>query len=269
MAFKIGFSAEETLPDSEPVYEAPGTVAAPRKSVVQVLFADKGIKLSYYNDQFDLHCGDIVFVEGKLEGQRGHVVEVSYNFKIKVSEYKRVIAVAETDVHGQFFMADSHFVTFDPNTLPPKKIATWFMPPKNDDDFVSGSDDSSFCLSDLSVFKVSEQIAERGYNYYTENRVVYICVNGTEGYAIVEGSVPYEVEFNYIDGEISGLVCSCFCGFNCKHEVATMLQLCETLELIEKNYAAEYESTGYFAAVKKSTLFIYTIDSRENGSFAI
>ena len=27
--------------------------------------------LAYYNDRFDLHVGDIVFVDGRLEGLRG------------------------------------------------------------------------------------------------------------------------------------------------------------------------------------------------------
>ena len=38
-----------------------------RKSVVRVLF-ESGINLTYYNDLFDLHYGDIVYVKGKLEG---------------------------------------------------------------------------------------------------------------------------------------------------------------------------------------------------------
>ena len=44
----------------------------------------------------------MVYVDGKLEGQRGRVVEVSYTFKIKLSDYKRVIAVVDTNVSGQF-----------------------------------------------------------------------------------------------------------------------------------------------------------------------
>lgn len=77
------------------------------------------------------------------------------------------------------------------------------------------------------------------------------------------------MEFSYHYGEISGLVCNCFCSYNCKHEFATMLQLKETLELIEKHYAAEYERTGYFAAVTKGTLFAFAIDGKETGSFTI
>ena len=50
-----------------------------RKSVVRVLF-ESGINLTYYNDLFDLHEGDTVYVEGKLEGQRARVTDVNYNF---------------------------------------------------------------------------------------------------------------------------------------------------------------------------------------------
>lgn len=41
--------------------------ATPRKSVVQVQFPCFGHSLAYYNDQFDLHPGDRVYVDGKLE----------------------------------------------------------------------------------------------------------------------------------------------------------------------------------------------------------
>lgn len=270
MAFKIGFAAEQPQTKTESTYIAPQRRIAPRKSVVQVRFPDRGTTLAYYNDQFDLHCGDIVFVDGKLEGLRGRVVDVNYNFKIKISEYKRVIAVADTEVHGQFHMAGSHFVTFNSAALPSNKVATWYIaPPKEEDEYVSGTDDSSFRLDDLKGFKVSESVADRGHEYYMENKVVYICIDGTSGYAIVKGSSPYEVEFTYSDGEISGLVCSCFCSYNCKHEVAAMLQLRETLELIEKYYADEYECTGYFAAVNKGTLFAFAIDGKDVGSFTL
>ena len=50
-----------------------------RKSVVRVLFESR-INLTYYNDLFDLHYGDIVYVEVKLEGKRARVNDVNYNF---------------------------------------------------------------------------------------------------------------------------------------------------------------------------------------------
>jgi len=271
MAFKIGFAAESSdNKPSETTYPAWKAPNVPRKSVVQVYFAGKNTTLAYYNDQFDLHCGDLVYVDGKLEGQRGRVTDVNYNFKIKVSDYKRVIALVDTTVNGQFYMAGSHFVTFDRAALPSSKVVTWFKSPmKEDEEIVSGSDDSSFNLDDLKGFKVSPAIAERGHEYYMESRVRYISIDGNKGYAIVEGSDSYEVEFRYSNGGISGLVCTCFCSYNCKHEFAAMLQLKETLELIEKHYAAEYERTGYFAAVTKGTLFAFAIDGKETGSFTV
>lgn len=271
MAFKIGFAAEHSEKRSaEATHAVPQQTVTPRKSVVQVYFAGREMTLAYYNDQFDLHRGDMVYVDGKLEGMRGRVVEVNYNFKIKVSDYKRVIAVVDRTVNGQFFMAGSHFVTFDRASLPISKVITWFKAPaKEDDAFVSGSDDTTFCLNDLGGMKVSAAIAERGHNYYIENKVKYICIDGTKGYAIVEGSEAYEVEFEYRNGEIRQLVCSCFCSYNCKHEFAAMLQLKETLELIGKHYEDEFERTGYFAAVNKGTLFAFAIDGKETGSFIL
>lgn len=266
MGFKIGFAADfSDAKTSAPVALEAHNITA-KKSVVQILFPGRSATLAYYNDQFDLHVGDIVFVDGKLEGQRGRVVEVSYNFKIKASDYKRVIGLADTEVHGQFFGAGSHFITFDRSALPCNKIITWYKAPeKEDDEYISGSDDSSFLLADLKTMKVSAAIAERGHDYYTENRVRYISIDGYKGYALVEGSEPYEVEFEYKNGEICGLVCSCFCSYNCKHEFAAMLQLKESLEKIEKNYAELYAHTGYFAAIDKGVLFDIAIAGKDNG----
>ena len=129
--FKIGFngSAEEHR-------KAPGEAhsicpaVTPRKSVVRVHFPARNMNLSYYNDAFDLKCGDIVFVEGKLEGLRGRVVDVAYNFKIKLYDYKRVISVSDTNVQGEFFFAGSHFVTFDRSFLTKRSSPGLSHPPR-------------------------------------------------------------------------------------------------------------------------------------------
>ena len=167
-------------------------------------------------------------------------------------------------------MVGSHFITFDRMALPSDKVTRWFKAPANEDDeFISGNDDTSFYLDDLKGMNVSAAIAERGHDYYMENKVRYICIDGTRGYALVEGSETYEVEFRYLDGEISGITCSCFCSYNCKHEFAAMLQLKETLELIEKHYEDEFLRTDYFAAINKGTLFTFAIDGKEAGSFSL
>ena len=169
--FKIGFngSAEEHRQAPEEAHSICPAVT-PRKSVVRVHFPARNMNLSYYNDAFDLKRGDIVFVEGKLESLRGRVVDVAYNFKIKLSDYKRVISVADTNVQGEFFFAGSRFVTFDRSTLPYEKVITWFKAPaKEDEMFVSGNDESGFLLRDLGAMSISRATADRGHDYYTES----------------------------------------------------------------------------------------------------
>ena len=142
--------SQENAQTASPSPKASPDAAAPRKSIVQVLFPCWVKTLAYYNDLFDLKKGDRVYVDGKLEGQLGIVTSVNYNFKIKLSEYKRIIALVNTDVHGKFYMAGSHFVTFDLNALPPAQATLWFRAPASEEGvYVTGDDDFSFPLDNL------------------------------------------------------------------------------------------------------------------------
>ena len=271
MFHRIGFAScsDESVSQSIPSAVSPAG-RTPRKSVVRIHFSARNMTLSYYNDAFDLKVGNLVYVDGKLEGLRGRVVDITYNFKIKLSDYKRVISVADTEVNGEFFFAGSHFVTFDPTALPYSKVISWFKAPdKEDDIYASGNDDFSFNLNDLSTMKISHDVAERGHDYYMESRVRYICLDGSKGHAIVEGTQIYELEFEYQNGEIRNLTCSCFCSYPCKHEFAAMLQLRETLELIAKNYEPQYKASNYFAAVVKGTLLSFAVDGKDVGSMIL
>ena len=242
----------------------------PRKSLVQIRFPDSAATLTYYNDRFDLKAGDLVYVDGKLAGQMGCVKTISYNFRIKLSDYQKVIAVVDTDVHGKFHMAHSHFVTFDPAALSAKQALSWFRAPvQEDEEIICCTDGSAFPLEDLKALSLPLHIARRGYDYYLENRVRYLCIDGTKGFAIVEGSKAYTVEFEYQDGQIRNLLCDCPCSCACKHEFAALLQLKETLALIESRYSAEFEKSGCFAAILKSTLFTVSIYGKETGSITI
>lgn len=243
-------------------------VIKPKKSVVQVYFPHRGTGWAYYNDSFDLKVGDFVYVEGRLEGYRGQVTEVNYSFKIKLSDYKKVVAVIDTSVKGDFFLAGSHIASFDRNAIPFSKVLTWFKAAENEEDYASGNDDTNkFPLDDLSKMKISHDAADRGRDYYIANRVEFIEIDGTCGRAIVDGSESYEVEFDYIEGEISNLKCSCFCSGTCKHEFAVMLQLKETLELISKNYEDEYN--GYFAIISKSVFMNTVMNKKVSGKISL
>ena len=270
MSFKIGFTAETER--KEQTYQNTITQkefkANAKKSVVDVFFPDRHLTCSYYNDMFDLKRGDIVYVDGKLEGKRGRVVDINYNFKIKLSDYKRVIGVADTDVIGEFHLAGSHFITTDGGALAFEQIITWFKAPSHDEETVSGEGDEVFNLANLGDMKIDKATADRGYDYFMENRVAYIELDHGKGRAIVTGTKPYEVEFNFANSDISGLVCNCYCTGSCKHEFAVMLQLKETLDIIAENYKF-IDLHDYLAVVNKIVFFENAIDSKTKGNFTI
>lgn len=270
MKNKIGFGSEfyEDFGKAAP-QRGPEPTILPRPSLVQVHFPERGLTLSYYNDRFELHPGDYVYVDGKLEGLRGRVTEVSYHFRIRLSDYKRVTAVADTRVRGQFFFAGSHLLTFDRAALPYEKVLGWFRAPAEDEEFACGYDDTAFLLDEPHRWPVSEAVAERGLDYYSSNKVRYLCLDGTRGRALVEGRELYEVEFTYEDGEIRNPFCSCYCSGFCKHEAAALLQLRETLDRIETHYAEAFAQSGYFAAVYRGTFCLYALDVPGAGSLTL
>lgn len=97
MSFKIGFASESDNKNAaETIRRESQRTIASRKSLVQVYFPDRNTTLTYFNDRFDLYCGDLVYVDGKLTGLIGRITDVNYNFKIKISDYKRVIALVDT-----------------------------------------------------------------------------------------------------------------------------------------------------------------------------
>ena len=268
MKYKIGFHGyeEEKKEDLQPLEIGENK---PVKSIVQVRFPSQGRSFAYYNDRFDLLVGDIVFVEGKLEGVQGVVTEVSRSFKIKLSDYKRVVAVADTTVKGELFFGGSHLIAFDKSVISYEKVRGWFLPPESDEEVAVGYDDEGFFLDELGDFEIKPEIAKRGFDYYNHNKVVYISVDGTTGRGIVEGSRFYEVSFDYGNGGIRNITCDCFCSYHCKHEFAALLQLRETLKIIEDLYDDEYSQGDYFAAVSKSALMNYAVDRKEKGSIVL
>ena len=74
MKMKIGFSiGENKKENAENIVNAIApeiVVEEPVRSVVTVRF-ENGKEYPYYNDEFNLNVGDVVFVDGKLAGQPG------------------------------------------------------------------------------------------------------------------------------------------------------------------------------------------------------
>lgn len=68
MKHPIGFCVQSKAPEAASPTPAMQPEAAAVPSVVRVYFPERGRAFSYYNERFDLHEGDVVYVSGKLAG---------------------------------------------------------------------------------------------------------------------------------------------------------------------------------------------------------
>lgn len=264
MMNKIGFKAESEkeileIELEEENYEKNEIV--PMESVVDVYFQSRGRTYPYYNDEFDLKEGDVVFVDGKLEGCRGVVTNVSYSFKIDMSVYKRVISVADNKVNGKVHINPRDVLTFDKNAFDYDKISSWIIPPKKED-FKTSVSGESFELETLEGLEVSKMSLDKGKEKFLDGDVKFLELKSTKGRAIVEGRYMYEIEFEYSEGKVSNLVCPCFNSATCSHEIAAMYKLELVLNDIHEKYREDYN--GFFAVVDK-ILFIENVLIGEEG----
>ena len=230
----------------------------PVPSLVRVYFADRGAEYTYYNDAFDLREGDIVYVEGKLEGVRGQVTGVNRNFRIRLSDYKRVVGRAETAVRGAFSLAGDYLLAHDRETLPYDRAITWFKAPMKPGEVIAfGYDGADFPLSEMERAFPPAAI-ERGEAYFLQNRVVYLELDEHLVRAVVQGTRFYEVSFLFDGERVSIPTCDCYVAGPCKHAYAALRALRELLEHAPI-------CPDYFAAVEKGTLLSYTLGANHSG----
>lgn len=267
MKFPIGFSMNDTEPQEQCQQDKGRDKVSSPASMVLVRFPGCNIPLSYYNDQFSLMPGDIVFVEGKYAGTAGRVEKVSTDFHVDLEDYKKILGVADTHVRGTFYQAGpSHLITYDPNALPYRQVLSWFKP-LSEEEFYINYEEDGFPLREVGQWPFTHPILDRGLDYYNENKVVYLALENGQVKAIVTGTHPYEVAFTFRDGQICGLKCDCPCGYGCKHEVAALLQFRELLDAVEEKYPGRMTGGVAFAAVFKGSFYSFAVDA--NGDTAL
>lgn len=270
MKLKIGFSDKSEEVADVNAYDMADKPRKeePRKSVVRVYFEEKHFACSYYNDMFDLKKGDTVFVEGKLEGLKGIVVEVSYSYKIKLSDYKKVISKSDTDIHGKLCQAGNYFIAYDRNVIPFEKLRTWYKPPITEEEYDENFEGDPILLSNLENEKIPPYVLQSGKHIFSNNKVLYLSVENSKGHAIVEdGGVYHEIEFVYESGYIGDVFCDCFNVEICEHGAAVLYKLKELIELSEKKYSrTELE---YIAAVEKTEIFncLFNVENQTEITF--
>ena len=229
----FGRTEEDTGTDVTITEEPPAEM--PRCSLVNVRFPGKNRTYSYYNDLFDLHEGDLVFVSGKLAGERGVVDSVNYRFKINPAAYQRVIGRIVISMKGTYAPILDKMISIDREAVAPETFRSWVMPPADDvepTEYITG-EGYSFDLEHFAECpEVEEAVLNRALDYCTEGRVCYLSVRDHVGTAFVEGTKWYQVDFRYEDGYVRDMYCECPYPGLCKHCIAILITLREILKRI-------------------------------------
>lgn len=201
------------------------SVDAPVRSLVSINFERMNHALTYYNDQFDLKPGDRVFVTGKLEGEIGIVESVTTKFRIKLADYQKVIALAQTPMHGTYSPKGTIMRSYDPEALSPNEFRQWILPPKangdNPEDEIIFGDGFEIPLDDpSSADGVDPAVFDRAINLCRSGKVAFVSVRNGEGKAFVRGSCWYEIDFTLRNNLLQEAYCECPYAGLCKHLLA-------------------------------------------------
>lgn len=245
----------------------------PRKCLALVEFEDFFKPLSYFNDQFDLEVGDLVYVEGKLEGKRGRVIEIASSFHIKTNDYKKIVAVADTKLCGDIHLCGKYAFDLEGDVLPVEKVRTWFFSPCEISESFLERSGKTYKLDDEKSWHFKEDERKRGEQLFTADKVVYLSVHDLCAYAIVQGTEDfYEVQIPLAFGEkgyeFYAPVCECFCFGTCKHQYAALLQLKKLQNMLTRFFGDTNRECEDFAAVNTDLLYRCCIVGKERGKLS-
>lgn len=257
---------ETGITDTKELVHSKSMLSNKNMTLVQVYFVAKDDAFLYLCEDIILHEGDHVYVSGKMKDTLGIVVDVRHQFKVRPSKYERVITKIDTQLQGEFKIFNRLLLSFDRKSLGKEKISQWFFPPQGEEPYISTYRPAPFPLDDLTQFPIEHARLERGLQYYKEQRVVYMCIDDRFGYAIVRGSEYYEVEFEYNNGIIEDISCSCYCDGHCKHEFAVLLELQYMLQMVEKEFKNEYSKNGYVATIDKDIVWQMSVRWTNKGT---
>lgn len=161
----------------------------------------------------------------------------------KLSDEDLVILKAniKTKISDRIDIAFNRYLPIDLNILDSLFIIVFRYLPKRLDDFMNeifGSITYSYYQNDyrrefdFDLFNsnldsiYSKTISERGIEYYTNDRVLYLEKVDDRYFSVVEGSKKYVVVIKYNEEKKKmSVYCSCPCDFYCKHIYAVILSI--------------------------------------------
>lgn len=245
--------------------------AAAVPSVVRVYFPERDRAYSYYNDRFDLHEGDVVYVSGKLAGLLGRVAAVDYNFRIRLADYERVIGAADRNVRGTFYVFGTHMLTLGHGALPYAQVRSWFFRRRPDGEFVTGHGPGPDVHAGLSRSDAPARarLPARGRPAMPRGGWSTCRSTARRGTPSCRARCPHELTFTYTGGTVSALTCTCYETGLCKHGAALLLQLRETVDFLREEHEEAFAASDRFAAVSKRIFSHFAMDGSAGGCITL
>ena len=224
----VGFGQEEPKQEEKQQRGTVITEPSPVRSLVSVSFEEGGRTLTYYNDRFDLNIGDRVFVSGKLSGKVGYVESVTTKFRIRLSDYEKVLSVAQTPVLGTYENKGDMMCSYDADTVSPEDFRKWVLPPKDEaeDEEIIFGDGYEISMDDpTSADGYDPSVMQRAVKYCQEGKIGYVSVRNGVGKAFVHGTKWYEIDFRLSGNVLREAYCDCPYPGLCKHLLAVIVLL--------------------------------------------
>ena len=224
----VGFGQEDPKREEKQQKGTVITEPSPVRSLVSVSFEEGGRPLTYYNDRFDLNPGDRVFVSGKLAGKVGYVESVTTKFRIRLSDYEKVLSVAQTPVLGTYEPKGEMMCSYDADAVSPESFRKWVLPPKDEaeDGEIIFGDGYEISMDDpTSADGYDPSVMERAIKYCQEEKIGYVSVRNGIGKAFVHGEKWYEIDFRLSGNVLREAYCDCPYPGLCKHLLAVTVVL--------------------------------------------
>ncbi len=225
----VGFGQEEPKKEEKQQVGTVLTEPSPVRSLVSISFEGGGRTLTYYNDRFDLRPGDRVFVSGKLAGKVGYVESVTTKFRIRLSDFEKVLSVAQTPVLGTYEPKGEMMCSYDAEAVSPESFRKWILPPMDEtegsEEIIVGDGYEISMEDPTSAEGYDPSVMERAVKYCQEGKIGYVSVRNGAGKAFVHGTKWYEIDFRMSGNILREVYCDCPYPGLCKHLLAVVILL--------------------------------------------
>ncbi|MCI6360592.1 MAG: hypothetical protein MR773_01865 [Eubacterium coprostanoligenes] len=191
------------------------------KSCVVTVRFENGKEYPYFNDRFELEKGDKVFVDGKLFGKLGTVIDKTYQFKVSKSFYKYVINKLDFDVHSDFEPAFGFMIAKGNDIVDNDQFVSWFKPP-----FIPTDEDpipEEYFIGEGYSQKIGEleidgDTIQEAVNILHDDALKGILVKDGVGVAVMKDSdKTHIIDFKINGDSITDMYCDCMDAYFCEH----------------------------------------------------